>query len=111
MSASSGTYTSWVQQHTGARAYDPNVTVVKLEQADSEHISLQESHEIVMHLLPMIPFPDISAIQLLCWDKEVALSGASHIVAMEMAGDDSLEAGSGNLFSLSHLANIGSFLS
>ena len=51
-------------------------------------MSSQESPEILMDLLPMIPFLDISAIQLLCWDKEVASSGASHIVAMELAGDD-----------------------
>ena len=29
-------------------------------------------------------------LQLLCWDKEVASSGASHIVAMELAGDDTI---------------------
>ena len=54
------------------------------------HMSSQESPEILMDLLPMIPFLDISAIQLLCWDKEVASSGASHIVAMELAGDDTI---------------------
>ena len=50
----------------------------------------QESPEIRMDLLPMIPFLDISAIQLLCWDKEVASPGAFHIVAMELAGDDTI---------------------
>ena len=53
-------------------------------------MSSQESPEILMDLLPMIPFLDISAIQFLCWDKEVASSGASHIVAMELAGDDTI---------------------
>ena len=43
------------------------------------HVSSQESPEILMDLLPMIPLLDISAIQLLCWDKEVASSGASHM--------------------------------
>ena len=54
------------------------------------HVSSQESPEILMYLLPMIHFLDMSAIQLLCWDKEVALSGASHIVAMELARDDTI---------------------
>ena len=53
-------------------------------------MSSQESPEILMDLLPMIPFLEISAIQLLCWDKETASSGASHIVAMELAGDDTI---------------------
>ena len=53
-------------------------------------MSSQESPEILMDLLPMIPFLDISAIQLLCWDKEVSSSGASHIVAMELAGEDTI---------------------
>ena len=54
------------------------------------HMSSQESPEILMDLLPMIPFPDISAIQLLCRDNEVASSGAGHTVAMELARDDTM---------------------
>ena len=46
------------------------------------HMLSQKSPEILMDLLPMINFQDISAIQLLCWDKEVASSGASHIVGL-----------------------------
>ena len=37
--------------------------------------------------MSMMPYHDISAIQLLCWGNEVASSGASHIVAMELADD------------------------
>ena len=50
----------------------------------------QESPKILIDLLPMIPFLDISAIQLLCRDKEVTSSGAGHIVAMELARDDTI---------------------
>ena len=54
------------------------------------NISSQESPEILMALLLMIPFLDISAIQLLCRDNEVASAGASHIAAMELARDDTI---------------------
>ena len=50
-----------------------------------------------MDLLPMIPFLEISAIQLLFWDNEVASSDAGHIVAMELARDDTILAPGGRL--------------
>ena len=51
------------------------------------HMSSQESPEVLTNFLPMIPYLDISAIQLLCRDKEVASLGASHVAAMELARD------------------------
>ena len=46
-----------------------------------------------MGLLPMAPFLDISAVQLMCWDKEVASSGASRIGGIELAGDGTISSG------------------
>ena len=43
------------------------------------HMSSQESPEVLTNFLPMIPYLDISAIQLLCRDKEVASLGASRV--------------------------------
>ena len=54
------------------------------------HMTSQESPEILMNLLTMITFLDISAIQLLCWYKEVASSGAGHIVARALARDGTI---------------------
>ena len=45
----------------------------------------------------MVPLLEISAIQLLCWDQEIASSGAGHIVAMKLARNDTIFAPGGQL--------------
>ena len=72
-----------VRPHEGAtRAGETSTRVlvlVPLSQNPSRlavrHMASQQSPEVLMDLLPMIPFLDISAMQLLCWNKEVASSG------------------------------------
>ena len=62
-----------------------------------KHMSSQKPTEVLMDLLSTVPLLEIGAIQLMCRLKEVSPSGASDIVAMELASDDPIFAPGGQL--------------